>query len=93
MAIRRCEKKQALEGTLNVKKRLAIKTDLVQFIVWGKLKAYWAGQSKVSLDSCSLQLLYLRRRFKVQCKWCCEERRMEGKDRKRCLKTDEWSNW
>lgn len=57
MAIRRYGgKKQALEGTLNVKKRLAIKTDSVQFIVWGKLKAGWAGQSRVSLDSCSLQL-------------------------------------
>lgn len=39
------EKKQALEGALNVKKRLAIKTDSVQFIVWGKLKAYWAAYS------------------------------------------------
>lgn len=24
--------------------------------MWGKLKACWAGQSRVSLDSCSLQL-------------------------------------
>lgn len=86
-------KKQALEGTLNVKKRLAIKTDSVQFIVWGKLKAGWAGQSRVSLDSCSLQLHCTH---VVDSKYSANGAvRREGWEERteRCLKTHEWSNW
>lgn len=94
MAIRRYGgKKQALEGTLNVKKRLAIKTDSVQFIVWGKLKAGWAGQSRVSLDSCSLQLHCTH---VVDSKYSANGAvRREGWEERteRCLKTHEWSNW
>lgn len=91
MAIRRYGgKKQALEGTLNVKKRLAIKTDSVQFIVWGKLKAGWAGQSRVSLDSCSLQLHCTH---VVDSKYSANGAvRREGWEERteRCLKTHEW---